>query len=85
MWHYEQWHCGFGDDSSIDAHHTERLTIDLTVPASQCRTLASGGSITLKDETLEFKKGNKTRVVKQKNFDDDGAGLSENYRNECNS
>ena len=60
----EQWHCGFGDDSSMDAHHTGGITIDLTVTASQCRTLAKGGSITLNDETLEFKKGVKTTVVK---------------------
>ena len=45
----EQWHCGFGNDSSIDAHHTGGITIDSTVTASQCRTLARGGSITLKD------------------------------------
>ena len=44
-----QWHCGFGDDSSMDAHHTGGITIDLTVIASQCRTLARGGSIYLKD------------------------------------
>ena len=61
----EQWHCGFGDNSSMDAHHTGGITIDLTVTASQCRTLARGGSITLKDKTLEFKKGVKTTVVKQ--------------------
>ena len=30
------------------------------------------GSITLKDETLEFKKGVETTVVKHKDFDDDG-------------
>ena len=81
----EQWHCGFGDDSSIDAHHTGGITIDLTVTASQCRTLARGGSITLKDETLEFKKGVKTTVFKQEDFDDDGAGLSDQYKNECDS
>ena len=79
----EQWHCGFGDDSSMDAHHTGGITIDLTVTASQCRTLAKGGSITLKDETLEFKKGVKTTVVKHKDFDDDGADLSNTNRNEC--
>ena len=62
----EQWHCGFGDDSSMDAHHTGGVTIDLTVTASQCRTLAKGVSITLKDETLEFEKEVKTTVVKQK-------------------
>ena len=38
-----------------------------------------------KDETLEFKKGVKTTVVKHKDFDDDGADLSDKYRNECNS
>ena len=38
----EQWHCGFGDDSGMDAHHTGETTIDLTVTASQCRTLAKG-------------------------------------------
>ena len=81
----EQWHCGFGDDSSMDAHHTGGITIDITVTASQCRTLARGGSIALKDETLEFKKGVKTTVVKHKDFDDDGADLSDKYRNECDS
>ena len=60
----EQWHCGFGDDSIMDAHHSGRITIDLTVTASQCRTLANGCSITLKDETLEFKMGVKATVVK---------------------
>ena len=30
----EQRHCGFGDDSSMDAHHTGGITIDLTVTAS---------------------------------------------------
>ena len=59
----ERWHCGFGDDSSMDAHHTGGITIDLTVTASQCRTLGRRGSITLKDETLEFKEGIKTTVV----------------------
>ena len=34
----EQWHGGFGDDSSMDAHHAGRTT-DLTITASQCRTL----------------------------------------------
>ena len=58
----EQWHCGFRDNSSMDAHQSGGKTIDLTVTASQCRTLANGGSITLKDETLEFKKGTKTRT-----------------------
>ena len=81
----EQWHCGFGDDSSMDAHHTGRTTIDLKVTASQYRTLARGGSITLKDETLEFKKGVKSTVVKHKDFDDDGADHSDKYRNECDS
>ena len=81
----EQWHCGFRDDSSMDAHHTGGITIDLTVRASQCRTLARGGSITLKDETLEFKKGVKTTVVKHKDFDDNGADLSDKYRKECDS
>ena len=42
----EQWHCGFRDVSSMDAHHTGGITIDLTVTASQCRSLARGGSIT---------------------------------------
>ena len=81
----EQWHCGFGDDSSMDAHHTRRRTMDLAVTATQCKTLAKGGSITLKNETLEFKKGVKTTVVKHKVFDDDGADLSDKYRNECDS
>ena len=66
----EQWHYGFGDDSSMDAHRTGGITIDLTVTASQCRTLAKGVSITLEDETVELKKGVKTTVVKQKDFDD---------------
>ena len=81
----EQCHCVFGDDSSMHAHHTGGITKELTVTASQCRTSAKGGSITLKDETLEFKKGIKTTVVKHKDFDDDGADLSDKYRNECNS
>ena len=81
----EQWHCGFGDDSSMDAHHTGGITIDSTVTASQCRTLAKGGSISLKDEALEFKKAVKTTVVKHKDFDDDGAEVSDKYRNECGS
>ena len=81
----EQWHCGFGDDSSMDAHHTVGIKIDLTVTASQCRALANGGSITLKDETLEFKKEVKTTVVKQKDFNVDGADISDKYRNECDS
>ena len=50
----------------MDAYHTGKITIDLTVTASQCRTLAKEGSITLKDETLDFRKGVKTTVVKQK-------------------
>ena len=79
----EQWHCGFGDDLSMDAHQAGGITIDLTVTASQCRTLANGVSITLKDETLEFKKGSKTTVVKRKDFNDNGADFSNNYRNEC--
>ena len=77
----EQWHCGFGDDSSMDARHTGGTTVDLTVTASQCRTLAKGGSITLKDETLEFKKAFKRTVVKQKDFDSDGVDLRDKYRN----
>ena len=81
----EQWHCGFGDDSSMDAHHTGGITKDLAVTASQCRTLARGGSITLKDESIEFKKGVKTTVVKHKHFDDDGADLSDKYKNEFDS
>ena len=80
-----QWHCGFGDDSSMDAHHTGGITKDLTVTASQCRTQARGGSITLKDETLEFRKGVKTTVVKHKDFDDNRADLSDKYRNECDN
>ena len=78
----EQWHCGFGEDSSMDSHHPGGITIDLTVTASQCRTLVKGDSITLKDETLEFRKGVKTTVVKQKDFDKDGADLSDEHRNE---
>ena len=69
----------------MDVHHTGGITIDITVTASQCRTIAKGGSITLKDETLEFKKRVKTTVVKQKDFDKDGAYISDKYRNECNS
>ena len=84
-YHTEQWHCSFGDDSSMDAHHTGGITIDLTVTASQCRTLAKGGSITLKDERLEFEKGVKTTVLKQKDFDNDGSDLSDKNRNECDS
>ena len=45
----EQSHCGFGDDSSMDSHHTGGIKIEITVTASQCRTLAKGGSINLKD------------------------------------
>ena len=59
--------------------------MDLTVTTSQCRTLANGGSITLKDETLKFKKGIKTKVVKPKDFDDDEADPRDKYRNECDS
>ena len=81
----EQCYCGFGDDSGMDAHHTGGITIDLTVTASQCRPLAKRGSITLKEETLEFKKGVKTTVVKHKDFDDNGADLSDKYRNKCDS
>ena len=81
----EQWHCVFGDDSSMDAHHTGGITIDLTVTACQCITLAKGGSITLNDETLEFQKGLKTTLVKQKDFDNGGADLSNKYRNERDS
>ena len=84
-YHSKQCHCGFGDDSSMDAHHAGGITIDFTVTASQCTALAKGGSITLKDETLEFKKGIKTTVVKQKDFDDNGADLSDTNRNECDS
>ena len=62
-YHSEQWHCVFGDDSSMDAHHARGIKTELTVTASQCRTLANGGSITLKDEELEFNKGTKTTVV----------------------
>ena len=81
----EERHCGFGHDSSMDAHHTGGITIDFTTTAPQCRNLAKGGSITLKDDTLEFKKGVKTTVVKQKFFDNDGADLSDKYINECDS
>ena len=69
----------------MDAHHTGGITIDLTVTASQCGTLAKGGSIILKDETLEYKKGVKTTVVNQKNFDTDGADLSDKYKKESDS
>ena len=69
----------------MDAHHTGGITIELAVTASECRTLAKGVSITLKDETLEFKKRVKTTVVKHKDFDDDGADLSDKYRSECDS
>ena len=81
----EQWHCGFEDDSSMDAHHTGVITIDLTVTPSQCRTLAKGCSITSKEETLEFKKRVKITVVEHKYFDDGGVDLSDKYRNECDS
>ena len=81
----EQEHCGFGDDSSMDAHHTGGITIDLTVTAIQGRALAKGSSITLKDETLDFKKGVKTTVVKHKDFDDDGSDLTDKYTNKCDS
>ena len=73
-----------GDDSSMDAHHAG-ITKDVTVTESQCRTSANGRSITLKDETLEFKKGTKTTVVKQKDFDDNGVDLSDKPRNEWDS
>ena len=56
-----------------------------SVTASQCRTLATGSSIAFKDETLQFKKGIKTTVVKQKDFDDDGADLGDKFRNESDS
>ena len=69
----------------MDATHSGGTTIDLTLTASQYRTLANGGSITLKEETLKFKKGIKTTVVKQKDFDDNGADPSDKYRNECDS
>ena len=78
----EQWHCGFEDDSNMDAHHAG-INFDLIVTASQCRTLAIVGSVTLKDETLEFKKGIRTTAVKQNNFAEKGADVSDNYRNEC--
>ena len=80
----QQWHCGFEDDSSTHAHHAG-ITIDLTVTASQCRILANGGSMSLKDETREFSKGPKTTIVKQNDFDDKGADLSNKNRNECDS
>ena len=41
----EQCYCGFGDDSSMDAHRAG-ITIELTVTTSQCRTLANGSSTT---------------------------------------
>ena len=69
----------------MDAHHTGGITVDLTVTASQCSTLTRGGSIAVKDETLEFKKGVKTKVVKHKDFDDNGADLSDKYKNGCDS
>ena len=80
--HSQQWHCGFEHDSSTHAHHAG-ITIDLTVTASQCRILANGGSMALKDETLEFNKGPKTTIVKQNDFDDKGKELSNKNRNEC--
>ena len=36
----EQWQCGSGDDSSMDAHHAG-ITTDLTITASQCRTITN--------------------------------------------
>ena len=81
----QEWHCGFGDNSSMDAHDTGGITMDLTVTASQYKTLVNGGSIILKDETLEFKKGVKTTDAKQKDFDADRADLSDKYRNERDS
>ena len=36
----EQWHGGFGDDSSMHAHHAA-ITTDLTIRASQCRTITN--------------------------------------------
>ena len=81
----KQGHCGFGDDSSMDARHAGGKTMDLTLRTSQCRTLANGVSITLKDETLEFKNGIKTKVVKSKDFDDDEADPRDKYRIECDS
>ena len=81
----EQWHCGFGADSSMDAHHTGGIALDSAVTGSQRTNLARGGSVTLKDETLEFKKGGKTTVVKHKVYDDDGVDLSDKYRNDCDS
>ena len=69
----------------MDAHYKGGITIDLTVTASQCSFLANGGSITLKDETVEFKEGIKTTVVKRKDFDGNGADLSDEYRNQYNS
>ena len=81
----EQWHCGFGNDSSKDAHHTGGIKLDLAVTASQCRTLARGGSNTLKDETLEFKRRVKTTVVEHKDFDDNGADLRDKYGDESDS
>ena len=67
------------------AHQTGGITIDSNVTAPSCRTLAKGGSISLKEETFEFKKVIKTTVVKQNDFDADGVDLSDKYRNECNS
>ena len=82
-YHSEQWHCGCGDDSSMDAHLTGGITIDLTETTSQCRTLAKKGSVTLKDETLGFNKGVKTTAVKHRDFDNNGADLSNTNKNEC--
>ena len=79
----EQWHCGFGDNSSMDAHHAGGLALDLTVTACQCRAVVNGGSITLKGETIEFKKGTKTAVEKQKDLHDKREDLSDKYKNEC--
>ena len=61
----------------MDAHHGGGIKIDLTVTVSQCGTLANRSSIALKDETLEFKRVNKTTVVEQKDFDDKIADLNE--------
>ena len=80
----EQWHCDFGDDSSMDVHHAG-ITVDLTVTASQCRNLANVSSITLNDETLEFNKGTETTVVKQKQFAINAADSRSKHRNEGDS
>ena len=37
----EQWHCGFGDGSSMDAHHTGGITIDWTVTAHTLTAITS--------------------------------------------